>query len=162
MIHSTHCSVKRDLLQCQKRPTAVSKETYCNTIHMIHSTHATPHVSCVLLFFFTILYNTHATPHVSCVLLFFFLQYYTILTLRHMYHVYYYYFFLQYYTIHMIHSTHATPCAYTHISSFTLSCPGALLVWCKCSSSLSLIKKRTATLPIQFVQVLTNFWYSHT
>ena len=26
----TYCSVKRDLLQCQKRPTAVSKETYCS------------------------------------------------------------------------------------------------------------------------------------
>jgi hypothetical protein len=25
-----------------------------------------------------------------------------------------------------------------------------------------IILTRTATLPIQFVQVLTNFWYSHT
>ena len=27
--HPRYYSVKRDLLQCQKRPTAVSKETYC-------------------------------------------------------------------------------------------------------------------------------------
>ena len=29
-------------------------------------------------------------------------------------------------------------------------------------AQLNYIEKRTATLPIQFVQVLTNFWYSHT
>jgi len=37
-----------------------------------------------------------------------------------------------------------------------------MMVWARLGAQPNYIEKRTATLPIQFVQVLTNFWYSHT